>query len=1553
MKFRKIVSSLLIAGMLISAIPFAGTAVFSEEKKMQFDDVAYTAVNWFYDDVKAVFDAGLMDGKSERIFAPNEQLTRAQAVTVLARMNGIGKNNGSHAPTGFSDADAEAWYAGYIRWAKNNNVSDGYPEGTFRPDDFVSREELATLLARYIRENKIALEDDPLTGEFADKEEIGDWAKDDVDYIRTKGLIDGKGEGKFAPKDTATRAEMARILNRIMTNQPDPVQKALSDIEALQCEEHDGVIHITTNTHRLSSVRIAQVLAEEIGLNQEKYSIELYTQLSYDINAHEKDDYVPQESFCLDELWYDRLSIIDNETGEVLSKINDVIIALYRVNSLGDRYYVGQCPEEIGDPVMEDVWDNMEDLYVFNADGKICIPRSASGSKKDFSQYFTEVLLGVYDDIRVGYHNSVYKLNISDDEFAKVSALRSEGGECTVTATLENTYIDLESEPRELELVVMTNDMSRQLTRDIQSDMSEKLIELRSLMAQCEELGIPTDYETVAVQVIELFVDQYLDDYISKSDFERLTYVELTLGELYDKAKTDLEGYLSGEKEPKNVPRYVTSDNMEIDGYTLLAQTVDSYGNEKKRPVYFYGWGDGYAMNTHEMPNYSDLGVNAYEYMELYMFDIIRTPNSVDEKGISKDGHYVVDTGLLEKHLKVFEEAEQNNIAITLVIIRGGGRLQKTVVDSYNDPTLYHETDDTISFLNINLEHEKTKEMVEAYLRAVVPMVAEYKSLNNIVLANEPGLKPASYGDTYLPKWREFLAERYESVDKLNEVYSSSYASFEEVPIPVREDLFDDNAYAYDGMSFAAKVHSDFHRWEAGIVKELAPNIPISTKIQNNESDRGMKQTGTRHEYWSDFQELGGIDYGADSALAYDHVAGAYDAPVVDSEVHILRDSGYLTFTPATDRYMDRVIWRGFIHHMGVGTIWSWDYWPDTGNYKKSNYTSRPKTLYNVGAVTLDLNRLSYEINAIETTEADIALLYSYPSRQYMGGRGSDSINDVYTACLYSGEQVRIVSEEQIEKINKCKVLIIPESENVSENTLKAIYQFAENGGKIIMVGRDSLKKDDFNQEHTSDLPRIIKELSTVIDVQPNVNAYKAVFEKYLDKNDFQNVWLIDAETGETVKNSTEWQSAEYNGHTVVTAYSMGITKPMSVKLIINGEVVTSSRELRSGDMYGETFMLYPDTPILLQADAAAPSINLEKPQTQTSGDYTYKVDDGKATIVSYSGNGGEVTIPAVLNGMPVGGIGAYAFSGNDKLTSVTLENGITSVGNGAFSNCSSLKNVSIPDSVTDIGECAFYFDAVLENVTLGKAKSIGERAFEKCYSLKNVSLPSTVTVIGEYAFTDCDGLEAVSVPDSVEAIGDYAFLRCSSLQSFTFPTSLTKLGVAAFRDCSNLSGEINIPYGITDIEYYAFANCKSITNVKLANSVLQIDENAFYNCKSLEDVELPNSLLYIGRRAFEGTKLTSIYLPDSVMHLGDGFSNAKEIYVGYKCMTGKNSYNSNTWYFEEGSIAQQLIDSGVFSGKYEILNREEHHIHTPGPEATAVTHQTCTKCGAVLARAH
>ncbi len=123
------------------------------------------------------------------------------------------------------------------------------------------------------------------------------------------------------------------------------------------------------------------------------------------------------------------------------------------------------------------------------------------------------------------------------------------------------------------------------------------------------------------------------------------------------------------------------------------------------------------------------------------------------------------------------------------------------------------------------------------------------------------------------------------------------------------------------------------------------------------------------------------------------------------------------------------------------------------------------------------------------------------------------------------------------------------------------------------------------------------------------------------------------------------------------------------------------------------------------------------------------------------------------------------------SITSVVINDGVTSIGYGAFGNCSSLTSVTIPDSVT----------------------SIGYSAFENCSSLTSVTIPDSVTSIGGYAFCDCSSLTSVTIPDSVTSIGVWAFSGCSSLTSVTIPDSVTSIGVWAFGDCSSLTS-VTIP---------------------------------------------------------------------------------------------------------------------------------------------------------------
>ena len=122
-------------------------------------------------------------------------------------------------------------------------------------------------------------------------------------------------------------------------------------------------------------------------------------------------------------------------------------------------------------------------------------------------------------------------------------------------------------------------------------------------------------------------------------------------------------------------------------------------------------------------------------------------------------------------------------------------------------------------------------------------------------------------------------------------------------------------------------------------------------------------------------------------------------------------------------------------------------------------------------------------------------------------------------------------------------------------------------------------------------------------------------------------------------------------------------------------------------------------------------------------------------------------------------------YSCKQKISSVIIENEVTSIGVGAFIGCSSLTSVVIPDSVTSIGSTAFGVCSSLTSVVIpDSVTSIGVGAFEGCSSLTSIVIPNSVTSIDRSAFYDCSSLTSILIPNNVTSIGDYAFEGCSYL---------------------------------------------------------------------------------------------------------------------------------------------------------------------------------------------
>ena len=270
------------------------------------------------------------------------------------------------------------------------------------------------------------------------------------------------------------------------------------------------------------------------------------------------------------------------------------------------------------------------------------------------------------------------------------------------------------------------------------------------------------------------------------------------------------------------------------------------------------------------------------------------------------------------------------------------------------------------------------------------------------------------------------------------------------------------------------------------------------------------------------------------------------------------------------------------------------------------------------------------------------------------------------------------------------------------------------------------------------------------------------------------------------------------------------------------------------------------------------------------SGDMTDYSAYGIPWRSSWDYSGNDITTVVVEDG--VTSIGTYAFYEMNNLTSVSIGKDVSSIGEQAFYNCDSLKSITIPSKVNSIGTRAFGNCGGITNVVmLGGVESIGENAFSYCSSLQYITFPDSLRIIGKDAFFECSKLQRISLPDGVERIESFAFYDCSSLQNITIPDSVTSIERYAFYMCSSLQNII-IPDSVIYIEDGTFSCCTSLQNITIPDSVEIIGESAFGACTGLQNIEIPDSVTSIRRWAFGACKgLQSITIPYGVTSIEYG----------------------------------------------------------------------------------
>jgi len=484
-------------------------------------------------------------------------------------------------------------------------------------------------------------------------------------------------------------------------------------------------------------------------------------------------------------------------------------------------------------------------------------------------------------------------------------------------------------------------------------------------------------------------------------------------------------------------------------------------------------------------------------------------------------------------------------------------------------------------FFKFDITNPELRKILKIAITETVTPYKDHPALKSVVLMNEPTLTPKQAGDAYIDEYREWLKNFYNNdIGKLNSNHKTAYITFDEIGWP--EDFTE--AY-YDYVKFNNEIFNEYHQYLADCVKEAAPDLYVTAKPMdyNTATDSGSKRNyhsyGTDMTLFKNWMDINGCDSWAyynstsnDSMQTkmqwYDFMRSVKKVPSSNTEDHIIKD-GNLDFVPQQAKWMETDLWQGAIHGRVTTNIWLWD--SDRENTPAAgSIRFRPDCIVAASDVAKDLNRLCYEATALQTKKSDVGLLYSIASRNYNSAWMNAMFNS-WNALTYNGMKVEYITEDQLDKMFEFPMLIVAENYNVPEATAKKVLEYAKSGGKVIMLGEDSLKYDEYNNPIS--IYEEIKALSQIVPVEnrnelvisPGFEEYKKLVGEELSKLGLKKVRLINTQTGEEPAN-IEYSYAQYNGKLLLNLCQYEWNKSADYYVEVDGNIAKEIRELRSAE---------------------------------------------------------------------------------------------------------------------------------------------------------------------------------------------------------------------------------------------------------------------------------------------------------------------------------------------------------------------------------------------------
>lgn len=523
--------------------------------------------------------------------------------------------------------------------------------------------------------------------------------------------------------------------------------------------------------------------------------------------------------------------------------------------------------------------------------------------------------------------------------------------------------------------------------------------------------------------------------------------------------KARLARVAAGVETDPPVPHYVTSP-IEIRGADTIATRQWPDGRRERGNVFLTGFGH-FGMIQREMEKMPPIGNHVLQ-MEI-------GPNSFlpDENA--------VNTNAIAPFLAAAARGAKENVQVCLLL--SPHYFPKWALRKW--PELEGCAG---GFFKYCVHDERAQGVIEKSLRAVIPLIRGNPALHSVCLSNEPEQGFFGPSCALRAKWPVWLKERYGTVEGMNAQWGTAYAAFADVPMPSSWKEAKKSPETLAFIRFSHEAFTRFHRRMADVVHEIAPEIPVHSKIMIFAGFHGgATYFSVDPEDFGALSDYNGNDCydnptpGAASGWAhswwqmeagYDFQRSVADKPIFNTENHLIPDR-CKAYVPGDHVYA--ALWQNAVHGQAATTLWAWERAYDDG---KSDFNGlileRPECLAAWARCSLDLSRLADELSPIRNQPPTILLHWSLASQAMSGARGGRFLR-VYRAANFLGQPLGVATERMLAEYGKtgvlrrpldsARVLLLPDVSHVPPEVRAGIDRLALGGVKVVSCAEGGEKR--------------------------------------------------------------------------------------------------------------------------------------------------------------------------------------------------------------------------------------------------------------------------------------------------------------------------------------------------------------------------------------------------------------------------------------------------------------------------------------------------------------